>query len=322
MQLFNDHYINIVERSCGFKPEKGEFNVGSRNKNWVLSSILDKYRNHPSIVKIHKNRNLRSSSISIPSSSWGSKITPKEINTILKSLNSKKAPGIDKIPTKHVNLASGILAEALSIAINNSISISTFPNIAKIVSVVAVHKKTDDKYVISNFRSVSVLTCFSKVYENVIKNESLKSMNAHLSLFISAYRKNYNTQHILLRILEEWREHLDNNKTVGGILMDLLKAFYCVPHDFLHAKLAAEVIDDNLILYIHSYLLNRKQCVSINNILSEFNKVVSGVPQGSIVGPILFNCFFNDFYYFIKYANLHNFADDTSLTTFAQMLEP
>ena len=104
--------------------------------------------------------------------------------------------------------------------------------------------------------------------------------------------------------------------------MDLLKAFYCVPHDFLHAKLAAEVIDDNLILYIHSYLLNRKQCVSINNILSEFNKVVSGVPQGSIVGPILFNCFFNDFYYFIKYANLHNFADDTSLTTFAQMLEP
>ena len=147
-------------------------------------------------------------------------------------------------------------------------------------------------------------------------------MNAHLPLFISAYRKNYNTQHILLRILEEWREHLDNNKTVGGILMDLLKAFYCVPHDFLHAKLAAEVIDDNLILYIHSYLLNPKQCVCINNILSKFNKVVSGVPQGSIVGPILFNCFFNDFYYFIKYANVHNFADDTSLTTFAQMLEP
>ena len=175
VQLFNDHYINIVERSCGFKPEKVEFNIGSRNKNWVLSSILDKYRNHPSIVKIHKNRNLRSSSISIPSSSWGSKITPKEINTILKSLNSKKAPGIDKIPTKHVNLASGILAEALSIAINNSISISTFPNIAKIVSVVAVDKKTDDKYVISNFRSVSVLTCFSKVYENVIKNELLKT---------------------------------------------------------------------------------------------------------------------------------------------------
>ena len=264
VQLFNDHYINIVERSCGFKPEKVEFDFGSCNKNWVLSSILDKYRNHPSIVKIHKNRNLQSNSIPIPSSSWGSKITPKEINTILKSLNSKKAPGIDKIPTKLVKLASDILAEPLSIAINNSIRTSTFPNNAKIATVVPIDKKTDDKYVISNFRPVSILNCFSKVYENVIKNELLKSMNVylspfenviknellksmivHTSPFISAYRKNYNKQHALLRLLEEWREHLENNKTVGGILMDLSKAFKCFPHDVFLAKLAACGINNN-----------------------------------------------------------------------------
>ena len=143
-------------------------------------------------------------------------------------------------------------------------------------------------------------------------------MNVHLSPFLSAYRKNYNTQHVLLRLLEELREHLDNNKTVGGILMDLSKAFDCIPHDLLLAKLAAYGIDDNLILYIHSYLLNRKQCVCINNILSEFNKVISVVPQGYIVGPILFNCFFNDFNYFINNANVHNFTDDNTLTTFAQ----
>ena len=315
VQLFNDHYINIVERSCGFKPEKVEFDIGSSNKNEVLSPVLEKYRNHPSIVKILKNKNLQSSSISILSSSCGSKITTEEINTNLKSLNSKKTPGIDKIPTKRVKLASDFLAEPLSIAI---ISTSTFPNNAKIASVVPIDKKTDDKYVISNFRRVSILNCFSKVSEIVIKNELLKSMNVHLSPFLSAYRKNYNAQHVLLRLLEEWREHLDNNKTVGGILIDLLKAFDCVPHDLLLAKLAAYGIDDNLILYIHSYLLNRKQCVCVNNILSEFNKVISGVPQGSIVGPTLFNCFFNDFYYFIKNANVHNFAEDNTLTTFAQ----
>ena len=100
--------------------------------------------------------------------------------------------------------------------------------------------------------------------------------------------------------------------------MDLSKAFDCAPHDLLLAELAAYGIDDNLILYMYSYLLNRKQCVCINNILSEFNKVISGVPQDSIVGPILFNCFFNDFHSFIKNANLHNFADDNTLTTFAQ----
>ena len=90
-----------------------------------------------------------------------------------------------------------------------------------------------------------------------------------------------------------------------GILMDLAKAI-------LLAKLAAYGIDDNLILYIHSYLSNRKQWVCINNILSEFNKVTVGVPQGSIVGPILFDCFFSNFYYFIKNVNVHNPVDDNT----------
>ena len=81
VQLSNDHYINIVEQSCGFKPEKVDFDFGSCNQKWVLSSILDKYINHPSIVKIHKNRNLQPNSIPIPSFSWGSKITPKEITS-------------------------------------------------------------------------------------------------------------------------------------------------------------------------------------------------------------------------------------------------
>ena len=68
-------------------------------------------------------------------------------------------------------------------------------------------------------------------------------------------------QHVLLKLLEKWREHLDNNKTVGAVLMDRSKAFDCVPHDLLLAKLAVYGIDDNLILYMHSYLLNRKRCV-------------------------------------------------------------
>ena len=111
VQLFNDRYINIAERSCGFKPEKVEFNIGSYSKNGILSSILDKYPNHPSIVEVHKNMSLQSSSISIPSSSWDSKVKPKEIKTILKFLNSKKAPEIDKIPNKLAELASDILAK-------------------------------------------------------------------------------------------------------------------------------------------------------------------------------------------------------------------
>ena len=103
--------------------------------------------------------------------------------------------------------------------------------------------------------------------------------------------------------------------------MDLSKAFDCVPHDLLLAKLAAYGVNESFLCYIYSYLLNRKQCVRINNINSDFLTVISGVPQGSIVGPILFNCFFNDFFYVIEIANAHNFADDNTLTAFANSIQ-
>ena len=137
-------------------------------------------------------------------------------------------------------------------------------------------------------------------------------MSNYISPYVSACRKGCNSQHVLFRLLEEWRQHLDNNKVVGGVFMDLSKAFDCVPHDLLIAKLAAYSVDENLHMYICSYLSNRKLCVRINNVHSRFQNVFSGVPQGST----LFNCFFNDFFYFIDEASVHNFADDNSLSAF------
>ena len=98
----------------------------------------------------------------------------------------------------------------------------------------------------------------------------------------------------MIRLLEEWRENLDKNYVVRGVLMDLSKAFDCVPHDRLLAKFAAYGVNESFFCYIYSYLLNQKQGARINNINSDFLTVISGVPQGSIVGPILFNCFFNE----------------------------
>ena len=82
--------------------------------------------------------------------------------------------------------------------------------------------------------------------------------------------------------------------------MNLSKAFDCVPHDLLIVKLEAYDINENLLAYLQSYLSNRKQCVRINNVTSDFETVISGVPQVSIVGPIMFNCFFNDFFFLFK----------------------
>ena len=95
---------------------------------------------------------------------------------------------------------------------------------------------------------------------------------------------------------------------------DLLKAFDCVPPDLLIAKLAAYSVDENLLMHIYSYLSNRKQCVLINNVHRKFQNAISGVPE--IVAPTLFNCFFNDFFYFIGIASVHKFVDDNSLSSF------
>ena len=103
--------------------------------------------------------------------------------------------------------------------------------------------------------------------------------------------------------------------------MDLSKAFDCAPHDLLTAKLKGYGINENLLAYLHSYLSSRKQCIRINNVTSDFETIISGVPQGSIVGPILFNCFFNDFFYFIEKPSIHNFADDKTLSMFKETIQ-
>ena len=121
-------------------------------------------------------------------------------------------------------------------------------------------------------------------------------------------------------MIETWRKYLDENKIVGATLMDLLKAFDCLPHDLLMAKLEAYGLDTKALKLMLSYLSGRKQCVKIRNSFSLLKLILSGVPQGSILGPILFNIFMNDIFFLLG-SDLRNFADDNTVTAVAKTIQ-
>ena len=121
-------------------------------------------------------------------------------------------------------------------------------------------------------------------------------MDEYFSPLISAYRTNYSSQDVIIRLLEEWRKILDDNFVVGAVSTDLSKAFDCIPHDLLIAKLAAYGLSEEVSMYNLSYISNRKQCVRINDTYSEFENIIMGVSQGSILGPFLFNLSISDLF--------------------------
>ena len=262
LEMFNSHYINIEENMTGIPLDISPLYGLQENDGYCVKQIIKKFENHPSIVEIKKNINIVE------------KITIKEatvsdINTLLKSVNTKKGTGPDNIPSKLVKLSANVIDSHLCNIINKGLQNSSFPDAAKIASVRLIFKKKC-RNTIENYRSVSVLNTFSKIYERYIHNSLIPYINKCLSEFVAAYRKCYSSGHVLIRLVENWKKELDNKKYVGAILMDLSKAFDCIPHELLTANMDAYGFNENALTFFFSYLKRRKQSVQINNTHSIF----------------------------------------------------
>ena len=130
--------------------------------------------------------------------------------------------------------------------------------------------------------------------------------------YLCGYRKGFNSQHALISLIERWRKSLDNKDYGGAVLMDLSKAFDTPNHDLLIAKLHAYGFDIKTLKSLHSYLTKRWQKTKVNSSFSTWSELLQGVPQGSVLGTILFNIYLNYLFYLTEMTQVCNFADDTT----------
>ena len=228
-------------------------------------------------------------------------------------LNVKKSTGVDNISAKLLKSCADSYSHVVAGLINTSFKTSQFPPSLQDAQVLPLHKKKDplDK---GNYRPVSILPTTSKVYERVMHDQLVEHYDTIFNPFLAAFRKGFGCQTTLLRLLEDWRKALDDRKYVAAILMDLSKAFDCLPHDLLTAKLEAYGLSPEAVQLLNSYLSNRMQQIRMGSTTSSWQKLFKGVPQGSILGPLLFYIFLNDIFYVIKKSSLYNYADDNTIS--------
>ena len=171
--------------------------------------------------------------------------------------------------------------------------------------------KNDDSNLTENYRPICVLPAVSEVYELVLKYQISSYFHEILSNILRGSRAGYSTQHALIRLLGKWRRCLDRSGLVGTILMDLSKAYDCLPHDLLIAKLTAYGLDISSLGLFYSYLNNHYYRAKIGSYRSTARKI--GVPRGSILGLLLLNIFINYVCLINLDSEIRNFADGNAL---------
>ena len=240
---------------------------------------------------------------------------PSEIIFIIDSIETSKATGPYSIPTEILKLVKNNICLPLKEIINMSFATGVYPELLKTAKVIPIFKNKGDQLMMANYRPISLLSNINKNFEKLVYSRVNSFLNLHNCIYEFQYgfRANHSTNHALVSLTEMIREALDNSYFACGIFIDLQKAFDTVDHFILLKKLDHYGIRGLANNWFKSYLTNRKQFVSINGINSSNQSLHYGVPQGSILGPLLFLIYINDLHKSIKYSTVHHFADDTNL---------
>ena len=237
-------------------------------------------------------------------------------NQILKYLNNlsvNKSTGLDGIPCKFVRDSATIITCPLTHIINLSLIQGVVPDDLKSARVVPLFKK-NDKCDVGNYRPVSILSIISKVFERVVYDQIESYLNEKeiLYKFQSGFRKRFSTDTCLIHLSDYIKFEMDKGHFIGMVLLDLQKAFDTVDHSTLIMKLEALGLSQGILRWFRSYLSDRQQLVDVSGIFSQPCMITCGVPQGSILGPLLFLIYINDMSAVVK-NKLLLYADDSAI---------
>ena len=295
--FFSEAVNNLgIDRKLHVEPVVNAFSPVDR--------AIKMYKNHPSIISIIELR--------YPKNCFSFKpVTGVNVETIICKIDPTKAYQRNDIPPKVLKENVAACTEFLSTDINKCINSGKFPNCLKNSDISPIFKKIDPLSK-TNYRPVSILPTLSKVYERVIHEQIYEYFNGIFSKYLCGFRKGHSTQHCLLFMLEKLKRALDKGFITGILLTDLSKAFDSISHELLIAKLHAYGFSTSALNLIYDYLSERMQRTKIGNVFSTWRSILYGFPQGSILGPLLFNIDINDLFYSSTHIEIANFADDNT----------
>ena len=237
-----------------------------------------------------------------------------EVINVVNCLNNKTSYGVDDIPVIIVKKCISAIANPMAALINCSFRTGRFPDSLKIAKICPIFKSGCENE-FSNYRPISILPSFSKIYEKIAYNrlENFVLSNETLTNCQYGFRSKHSTFMALLDMYNKVSESIDLGNFTIGIFIDLSKAFDTIDHGILCHKLEHYGVRGIALEWFRDYLNSRKQCVSFNNVFSGFKEITCGVPQGSILGPLLFILYVNDITNCSKLLKFILFADDTNL---------